>query len=341
MGVKRVKAVTTGSERTRLSIAVCAAADGYKLPIVVIFPRVNTLKDFNCPDNIIVVYKTKPTFDSLTIKESFVERVLVSHNRLRGIRKSVLVLDHATCHTTSNFKESLKVNNVDACFIPKRFTNLLQPADVAWFKPFKAQYTEKWNNWFLTSGNKTFTKNGNMRSPGYVQSIKWLLEIWADMDPQIIIESFQSCGILEQNEENYHKVLKKILNEGRMQNIIDDTAHNEAFFNEYSEADDDNEVLNRQALNDGDEDGGNYDVEEGAHSGEDSANEDAITDDDDVQSDDDDEDEENRIIDNILDDQFDEEGDLSEEDILDKSIAEEENNVDENNIKRRLRKRNY
>ena len=44
-GAKRVKATTTGSERTRVSIALCAAADGYKLPIVAIVPRVNSLKD--------------------------------------------------------------------------------------------------------------------------------------------------------------------------------------------------------------------------------------------------------------------------------------------------------
>ena len=114
-----------------------------------------------------LVYKTKATFDSKTIIESFVERVLTSHNRLRGIRKSVLVIDQATCHTTKKIKDSLKSNNVDVCFIPKRFTNLLQPADVAWFKHFKSKYTEKWNNWFLTSNNKTYTKNGNLRSPGY------------------------------------------------------------------------------------------------------------------------------------------------------------------------------
>ena len=46
LGVKRVKATTSGNERTRVSIAVCAAADGFKLPIVAFVPRVNSLKDF-------------------------------------------------------------------------------------------------------------------------------------------------------------------------------------------------------------------------------------------------------------------------------------------------------
>ncbi len=41
-----------------------------------------------------------------------------------------------------------------------------------------------------------------MRSPGYAKSIKLLSEIWTEIDPQILIDNFLSCGILEQNEEN-------------------------------------------------------------------------------------------------------------------------------------------
>jgi hypothetical protein len=91
-GIKNAKAITTGSERTRLSIAVCASADGYKLPIVVIVTRVNPLKDFICPYNIIVIYKTKPTFDSKTIKQSFVERVVSSQNSSGGLENMFWLL---------------------------------------------------------------------------------------------------------------------------------------------------------------------------------------------------------------------------------------------------------
>jgi len=38
-GTKRVKANTTGNEKTRLSAAFSAAADGVKLPVFVIIPR--------------------------------------------------------------------------------------------------------------------------------------------------------------------------------------------------------------------------------------------------------------------------------------------------------------
>ena len=198
-----------------------------------------------------------------------------------------MVIDQATCHTTSSLQESLKINNVDVCYIPKRFTNLLQPADVAWFKPFKAKYTEKWNNWFLTADNKTYTKNGNMRSPGYAKSIKWLSEIWAEMDSQIIIDSFLSCGILEQNEENYHQVLKKIIDEGRVQNIIDDAAPNDAFFNEYSEDDEDEGISNRGITNDDDDDD---DREENAEENRDEYSDDGIDGEEDCFDDDDDDD---------------------------------------------------
>ena len=229
------------------------------------------------------------------------------------------------------------------CYIPKRFTNLLQPADVAWFKPFKAKYTEKWNNWFLTSDNKTYTKNGNMRSPGYAKSIKWLSEIWAEMDSQVIIHSFLNCGILEQNKENYHRVIKKIIDEGRVQNFIDDASPNDAFFNEYSEDDDDEGISNRRNINDDDDDDDdreendkeNDDIDENSDDGID-GEEDCFDDEDDNAETD--EDHETRMIKNILEDEFEEEGDIAEDEI--ETDNDVQKDLNENSMKRRLRKRN-
>lgn len=50
-GSKRIKATTTGNERTKLSAAFTAAASGRKLPIFMIIPRKTDLPDFEPPDN--------------------------------------------------------------------------------------------------------------------------------------------------------------------------------------------------------------------------------------------------------------------------------------------------
>ena len=71
-------------------------------------------------------------------------------------------------------------------------TNLLQPADVCWFRPLKQKYHVLWNTWFLL-GNHTYTRHDNARSPGYAKAIEWLGQIWQDFPSYIIINSFESC----------------------------------------------------------------------------------------------------------------------------------------------------
>jgi hypothetical protein len=60
-----------------------------------------------------------------------------------------------------------------------------------------------------------------MRSPGYVKVIEWLSEIWRNFDENILINSFDKCGITSQN--NLHSALKAIVEEGRsLLDYVDD-----------------------------------------------------------------------------------------------------------------------
>jgi hypothetical protein len=63
IGTRRVRATTAGGERTRLSAAFTACADGQKLPIYIVIPRATPLPDYTPPDNVIVAYKTGGTFN--------------------------------------------------------------------------------------------------------------------------------------------------------------------------------------------------------------------------------------------------------------------------------------
>jgi len=63
IGVKRVKASTAGGERTRVSAAFTAAANGHKLPVFAIIPRVIPLPELDAIQNLQFKYRTKATFD--------------------------------------------------------------------------------------------------------------------------------------------------------------------------------------------------------------------------------------------------------------------------------------
>ncbi len=108
-----------------------------------------------------------------------------------------ILLDAAKCHSTELVNNKMNDLNAKKILIPPRMTNLLQPADVSWFKPLKQKYHHLWNEWFL-AGNHTFTRNDNARSPGYAQAIGWLSTIWEQFESHIIINSFECCSIIGQ-----------------------------------------------------------------------------------------------------------------------------------------------
>ena len=56
-------------------------------------------------------------------------------------------------------------------------TSLVQPADVSWFKSIKADYCNRWTNWF-TSNDIAFTKEGNLKSPGYTNVSFITFSLW-------------------------------------------------------------------------------------------------------------------------------------------------------------------
>jgi hypothetical protein len=155
-GSKRVKAVTTGSERTRLSAAFGATAGGTKLPIYIIVPRKREIENYIPPNNVVLVYKTGATFDQIEIVD-YLDIVIKKFMNETGLERSkfTLFINSAKC-------DEINLNRI---FIPPLVTYLLQPADVAWFANIKKEYNAKWCDWFLQA-EKTYTRQNNMRFPG-------------------------------------------------------------------------------------------------------------------------------------------------------------------------------
>ena len=85
-GKKQINSVTSGCEKVGISVSFCAAADGTKLPALIIIPRKFPLKNFNPPENVLVHYKQgSSTFNSEIISDVFFKRVLNPHIVRKGI----------------------------------------------------------------------------------------------------------------------------------------------------------------------------------------------------------------------------------------------------------------
>jgi hypothetical protein len=187
------------------------------MPVFTI-PRKRKLKDE--PEGCVIVYKGRSkTFDSPVICENFIGRSLAAYKCSKNYNKTLLVWDSARPHKTPQTLKKLKELDIDSILVPGRTTPFLQPADLMWFKELKRIYHEKWTSWWLND-RKAFTRNGNLKSPGYVKAMKWFMEAWNELDKDVIISSFEKTGITYSNPDNYNSVLKYVLENSTMPGSI-------------------------------------------------------------------------------------------------------------------------
>ncbi|RNA17765.1 pogo transposable element with KRAB domain-like [Brachionus plicatilis] len=81
----------------------------------------------------------------------------------------------------------------ELAYVPASLSNILQPADVCWFKLFKNKYKIHWNDWFLND-EKLFTRKGNIAGPSYDRMTNLITDSWFELSKDYIIQSFIYCG---------------------------------------------------------------------------------------------------------------------------------------------------
>ena len=146
-----------------MSAAFTAAADGAKLPVFAIVPRVTRIPAIDDLVDIEAEYKTSSTFDDETIIK-YLRRIVLSYMTRRSFTSVLMLIDSARCHLTAKVKEFCQTNHIELLFIPPRMTNLLQPADVCWFAPIKKALKKRWDSWYVNDTHlHTFTAANNMR----------------------------------------------------------------------------------------------------------------------------------------------------------------------------------
>ena len=94
IGVRRVGALTTGQQKTRVSVCLTATASGRKLNPLVLIPRKKPLKNFTPPTNLTVVYGTNGTFNESVVCDHYIP---MDENGLNHLN---FLYDQAPCHMT-------------------------------------------------------------------------------------------------------------------------------------------------------------------------------------------------------------------------------------------------
>ena len=113
---------------------------------------------------------------------------------------------------------------------------------MVWFRVLKSQYNQRWANWFRTTEH-TFTAAGNRRGPSYETVLEWISEIWSDLNPNLIIKSFDKCGITSSSE--LHQVLNQMVHQDIVTNeVVEERDMNERLGNMWLEPENDAEDMN-------------------------------------------------------------------------------------------------
>ena len=108
-----------------------------------------------------------------------------------------------------------------------------------------------------------------MRSPSSQPVIEWLSEIWANLDPRLIRESFDSCGITSSYHDMHSDILRKVLDG------IDVTEYLEDIPEDHEHAQTEIEVSDAEINTNQDSDGSEFDSEE-SQNGEESKSEEDV-----------------------------------------------------------------
>ncbi|XP_054167207.1 uncharacterized protein LOC128964604 [Oppia nitens] len=236
-GAKTVKVKTTGHEKTRYTLILCADNTGRKLKPAIIFRNRVKIPKGCSPKELTGVHV-------MVSKSGSIDRHLMidwitnvydargdaifhrQHDRSVGeFRKNLFVMDSALAHTRDEIKDHF-YNKCDTkvMIIQGGMTPLLQPADVSWNRPIKAKISAKWREWMdLEKTTEDRTKKGNLRPPSHRLIAEWCRDAWKELPSDAIKRSFNECNLGQQrNDYLLHSKLVTILNTTENTECIDD-----------------------------------------------------------------------------------------------------------------------
>ncbi|KAG0415830.1 hypothetical protein HPB47_006998 [Ixodes persulcatus] len=194
VGESTVRITNTGCARRGFTVALAACGSGHKLPAFIILKEpsgkipARAFMSLRVPANCRVTASKNGWMTSEKFKEWLTK---VWGPNTDDVRR-LLVLDQAPIHKTQAAKDAIQECDTDIVYVPAGCTSLLQPADVFWNKPFKANLRRTWEA-FKRKGEKTL--KGNLRKPSRQDVLDFVAEAWAAVPEETVERSFKGCGI--------------------------------------------------------------------------------------------------------------------------------------------------
>ena len=192
-GEKTARIKTTRAKKKGFTVALAAAADGKKLPAVIIFKKGGALgarvkSKLKVPANVGVRASTNGW---MTAHEY--------HRWLTTVFKKMdeqrlLTVDSYRSHTTKESIDMVKSEcNAEVVIIPDGYISVAQPMDKCINHPFKQLVRDHWQEWMRQDRPKT--PSGNLKQPTRQDVIDWVSQAWSSIKKETLVHSFLVCGI--------------------------------------------------------------------------------------------------------------------------------------------------
>lgn len=160
LGSKNVYEIDRGQAKANLTVMFSFSAAGHIIPPMVIFPYKRIQQDIvdSIPDGI-EWQKSESGWMTAEIFEYYVEKIFYVNLIKNNIQFPVIyfVDGHRTHMTYSLSKLCDRLQIITICLYPNS-TRILQPADVAVFKPLKTGWSREVLNWRRKNVDKNFTR---------------------------------------------------------------------------------------------------------------------------------------------------------------------------------------
>ena len=187
-GKKEIKIRTTGADKKMVTVIPVASSDGDKKPITIIFKgkgKAKEDKNLVNRDDCTVLFSDNGWLNTPTSVQ-----FLHSNFTREDNSEQILVWDSYRCqYIIEERRCSLNLVNV---IIPRGCTKVIQTCDVFWNSPLKAHLRTLWDGW-IQNEEKSFTKNGNIRSISKTQLVDNIVKAWDMISKDVIIKSFRIC----------------------------------------------------------------------------------------------------------------------------------------------------
>ncbi|XP_050305884.1 uncharacterized protein LOC126743011 [Anthonomus grandis grandis] len=188
------------SSKTSTTVMFAIAADGTLLPPYTVYKAKHSYDGWTEGGIEGARYNRSMSgwFDS-DIFEDWFKTIVMPYFRKLAERK-VLIGDNLNCHITTNVVQQCENNEIDFVLLPPNSTHLLQPLDVAYFRPLKAAWRSTLEQWKLKH-------RGVIPKTEFPRLLRQSVEKIGIKSKENSIAGFKACGIFPLDP---NKVLNKI-----------------------------------------------------------------------------------------------------------------------------------